>query len=368
MKLPTPSTRSAIYAALEASADRTPRPHLGASQIGKSCERALWYQFRWSTEEAHSGRMLRLFRRGQLEEAQLIADLRAAGVEVVEFNEHGEQFKVSAHGGHFGGSMDGVACKVPECSNPAKWHVLEFKTANAKSYAKLEKEGVEKAQPAHYAQMQMYMHLSGTTNENRLQRALYVCVCKNSDELYVERVKYSHAHAKALLERAERIIFTDEPPPRVSDDPSWYECKFCPHFAACHEKALPRVTCRSCAHSTVERDGVARWTCGLKGGDLSPAAQLKACGDHVYNPHLVTFAEAKDGSSAENWQEYLLPNGTRFRNGTACASVYGSEELRNLDVELIGDKRIDAIREAFGARVEALPTTDEMPFNDPVPF
>ena len=44
----------------------SPRPmtafaHLGASIIGKDCERALWYDFRWVTRWAFTGRMLRLF-------------------------------------------------------------------------------------------------------------------------------------------------------------------------------------------------------------------------------------------------------------------------------------------------------------------
>lgn len=45
---PTP-TRDAIFAGYEADREDGFRPHLGASQIGKSCERALWYDFRWTT-------------------------------------------------------------------------------------------------------------------------------------------------------------------------------------------------------------------------------------------------------------------------------------------------------------------------------
>ena len=43
------------------------REHLGASLIGKSCERALWYDFHWATRSRHEGRILRLFETGQRE-------------------------------------------------------------------------------------------------------------------------------------------------------------------------------------------------------------------------------------------------------------------------------------------------------------
>ncbi|HLT19976.1 MAG TPA: hypothetical protein VKZ96_11010, partial [Thermomicrobiales bacterium] len=80
---PTP-TLSAIYASYEARQGDGFRDHLGASLIGKSCTRALWYDFRWATPARHSGRILRLFETGQLEEARLVRDLRATGATVLE--------------------------------------------------------------------------------------------------------------------------------------------------------------------------------------------------------------------------------------------------------------------------------------------
>ena len=55
---PTP-TLTAIYADYEARQGDGFRDHLGASIIGKSCARALWYDFRWITPARHSGRLLR---------------------------------------------------------------------------------------------------------------------------------------------------------------------------------------------------------------------------------------------------------------------------------------------------------------------
>src|SRR5262249_30575055 len=119
--LPTP-TLSAIYAAYEAENREGFRDHLGASLIGKSCERALWYDFRWVTLPQFPGRILRLFETGHLEEARLVRNLRATGATVLEVDlETGRQWRVEAHGGHFGGSLDAVAIGLREA--PRTWHV-----------------------------------------------------------------------------------------------------------------------------------------------------------------------------------------------------------------------------------------------------
>jgi hypothetical protein len=137
---PTP-TLDAIYAAYVAEADDGFRDHLGASIIGKDCERALWYDFRWVSRRAFSGRMLRLFETGKREEDRLVRDLRRTGATVLDSDpETGRQWEVSALGGHFGGSLDAVAIGLLEA--PKTWHVVEFKTHSAKSFATLKKDGV----------------------------------------------------------------------------------------------------------------------------------------------------------------------------------------------------------------------------------
>ena len=158
---PTP-TLDAIYAAYVAKAGDGWRDHLGASIIGKECERALWYDFRWVTRRAFSGRILRLFETGMREEDRLVRDLRRTGATVLDSDpETGRQWQVTALGGHFGGSMDAVAIGLLEAPNT--WHVVEFKTHNRKSFAVLAREGVLSAKPQHAAQMQVYMHLAGIT-------------------------------------------------------------------------------------------------------------------------------------------------------------------------------------------------------------
>ena len=274
----TPSpTRDAIFASYEADRDDGFRPHLGASQIGKSCERALWYDFRWVTRSGFPGRILRLFESGQLEESRIVRNLRRIDATVLEVDpETGRQWRVEAHGGHFGGSLDGVALGLIEA--PKTWHVVEFKTHGLKSFRELVAKGVAEAKPQHQAQMQIYMHLTGLT------RAMYLAVCKDTDDLHVERVRADADAAERLLAKASRVIHAARPPSRISEDPAWFECRFCDHHDLCHGDAAAVVTCRSCLHATPVDGG---WTCARWNQTLGEQGQRAACARHLFIPDLV---------------------------------------------------------------------------------
>ena len=91
--------------------------------------------------------MLRLFETGRLEEERLVRNLRRIGVTVLDVDpETGRQWHVQAHGGHFGGSLDGVGLGILEA--PRTWHVLEFKTHNAKSFAELKRTASARRSPS----------------------------------------------------------------------------------------------------------------------------------------------------------------------------------------------------------------------------
>ena len=253
-KLPPPRSRTLaiIDERIEQNSQDWRRAHLGDSIIGDPCERLLWYAFRWFSSPDFQGRILRLFRRGQNEEATIVADLRMAGVTVSEGPTEGEQWRFSSLGGHFGGSMDAAILGLHEA--PKTWHVGEFKTHNKKSFDLLVKEGVQKSKPKHYAQMQSYMHKSGMT------RAVYIAVCKDDDRYHLERIRYDKYFAGELQEKAERVIFANEPPPRLSERPDYYLCKWCSHYQICHQdQTTEERNCRTCQFSTPLKDG--DWVC-----------------------------------------------------------------------------------------------------------
>ena len=301
----TSQTREAIFASYESESGDGFRSHLGASLIGKECERALWFDFRWVTRAKHPGRLLRLFETGQLEEARLVQNLRKTGATVLEVDpETGRQFNVKAHGGHFGGSLDGIAINLLEA--PKTWHVLEFKTHSTKSFTDLLSKKVRDSKPLHFAQMQIYMHMMG------IPRAMYLAVCKENDDVYVERVELDSVFAKGLVEKAQRIIFATTPPQRISNDPCWYQCRMCDHAPVCHanqvDSTSPEVNCRTCLAATPVEGG---WHCARHNKAINDADQRAACSHHLFIPSLVPGQQIDAG---EDWVEYEFASGNRWRD------------------------------------------------------
>ncbi len=322
-----------------------PRGHLGASMIGDRCSRKLFNSFRWVLAPNFSGRVLRLFERGQNEEAILVSNLRAIGVEVWECDPTtGGQFRMSEVGGHFAGSTDGICKGVPEA--PKTPHILEFKTVNKKGFDRLCKAGVETDQPRHFAQMQVYM------KGFKLTRALYLSVCKDDDRIYMERINYDAKKAKALIGKAENIITAPQPSDcaKVSERPDWYECKFCDYSEVCHQEKIPEVNCRTCAHSTPEIDrDKPTWTCAKHDKEITESEQRTGCDQHVFIPGFIP-GEMIGASEKDNSITYKLPDGREIVNCEQPGdNHYTSTELHVMDLKMANDPAATDIRNAFNA-------------------
>ena len=247
------------------------RAHLGASVIGKECGRAIWYGFRGFKASKFGGRMLRLFNRGHLEEARFIAALLTIGVKVYQQDEHGRQFRISAFGGHFAGSGDGVCVGIPDLP-PDTPCLLEFKTHSEKSFLKLVDEGVRTAKFEHYVQMQTYMRKMG------LAVALYGAVNKNNDEFHFEIVTLDTATADQFHDRAHTIIFMKQAPKKINESAGWFGCRYCDYLPICHLGAVPDKNCRTCKQSEPREDG--KWYCTRDSSNeiaLNREAQGKGC-------------------------------------------------------------------------------------------
>jgi hypothetical protein len=294
------------------SADRKFRNHLGGSQIGRECRREIWYDFRWAAHSDFSPRMLRLFSRGQREEARFVQILRSTGVIVQDHSQRlilhtkenryffqdwndpvskewldvsndenhlqiatlygvkPEQWRIKDIDGHFGGSLDGIAFSFPEMEEKARG-LLEFKTHNTKSFVNLGLQGVKIAKPEHYKQMQIYMH------KKELSFGLYGAVNKNDDDLYWEYVPYDKTTALASLEKARIIIYSKKPPDRISNSPAWFSCKYCSKKGVCHEGKPMVKNCRTCDKSTPVANGV--WSCS-HWNNIIPESFLRIGCDH----------------------------------------------------------------------------------------
>jgi hypothetical protein len=244
-----------------------PRNHLGASLIGRDCGRELWYSFRWAKNVVHSGRLLRLFNRGHLEEARFVALLRMIHCEVWQHKEDGKQFRVRGLDQHFGGSLDAVVRGVPDMPDVAM--LGEFKTHGEKSFEKLKEEGVRNTKYEHYVQMQVY------SGSNDLSHALYLAVNKNTDELYAEIVQFDAEQYRMFIDRALRIIYALEPPQKINPSPGWYKCKMCDFLQVCHFSETKAVNCRTCKFAQPVEEG--RWRCHHWNADLTDENQRDGC-------------------------------------------------------------------------------------------
>lgn len=313
------------------AAQEMPRPHLGCSILGHPCDRWLWLSFRFAIKHQFPGRVLRMFRRGRNEESIIIDDLRAIGIKVKSL---ASQMRVD-FGSHLSGSIDAILEGGVPGAMKAK-HIAEFKTHSTKSFADVVKQGVEKSKPEHFVQMQLYMAGTG------IERALYVAINKDDDTIYTERLAYDKTVADKYIARGHRIALADRMPEPISTDPSWYQCKWCPAYAMCHEaQPTKEVNCRTCAHSTAKADST--WHCARHDADNIPLEwQVQGCDSHVVHPDMVPW-KRKDGPN--EWTAIYVVDGKDVANGDPDAHIYSSKELlANPAMCALGDEDIERLR------------------------
>ena len=301
---PKPSTIAAIDAHYVKNSEDWESLGISVSIAGTECARALFYEFRWvSPPEPATGKRQRLFERGQDDEDKMLRDLRAIGVEV-----WGEQERARAVHGFVRGKLDGIAMGILEA--PKTIHVVECKSLNTKGFNAVKKDGVKKAKPLHHTQIQLYMHILG------YGRGFYYVKCADTQEYWSERVEYDATFCIRLLAHLDRIIFNDDPPSRISEDPEFFVCRLCKHRAICHLGAMPRVSCRTCIHFHPERDGDCHISCQSWSKPLGIEEQRSACPVHLFNPHLID-GEQIDCDEENEIIVYRMRDGRVWRDGAA---------------------------------------------------
>lgn len=300
---PPNGTRSAIFKAYESARSSYEPVGINVGDLGHECDRYLFYNFRRvSPPEVIEGRKLRIFDTGDIEEKRILDDLRAIGCTIAN-----EQARVKFVGGHVRGKIDAEAQGIPEA--PKTVHIVECKSSNEKGFKSLLKDGLQKGKPLHFGQCQMYMHGRGLT------RALYVCVCKDNDDIFVQRVEYDATYCLRLLARAERIIRADDPPSRISEKPTIPPCLWCRHRPVCHEGEWSRRNCRTCLHATaITTSTEACWDCALWQKPLTLDEQAAGCASHLFLPGLVPGEQV---DATDSTVTYKLANGETWVNGVA---------------------------------------------------
>lgn len=308
--------------AIEAVARPQGRPvRLSLADIGKPCERSIWYGFRWACHAPQ--RPPRWDRAGDIAmavKALLIKWLADSGVTIETLDSRtGAYHGVTALDGHFFSPIDGIATGVKEA--PKTPHLVVTAALNTQAYRRVVKVGVAEAQPEHVAKAQFAMHALGLT------RALYVCCDRNDGMVHAERIRYDAAHAMALMGKAERIKFAQRAPGRISDDPEHYQCRTCAARSACHGRDFAPRTCRTCLHSGCVQNG--EWYCVRHDRALGTDDQLAGCPSHLYLPTLVP-GEQIDADERAETVTYRLPDGSAWVDG-AERNQSSSELLQALE-------------------------------------
>ena len=312
INLPDP-TLMYMNRALEQQYVSEQRGYIGASSIGAACERRIWNQFHWVNAEKMTAKSLKAIADGHHSEELMASRLRLVdGISLQTHQESGEQF--GFEDGHIRGHLDGIIFGL---EHSPEQHVWEHKCVNVEKFEKLiklknkdESRALLEWDEIYFAQAQLYMHYF-----NIDWHYLTVCTPGSRDETACF-TPFNQDAANHYIERANRIVSADKPPPRISENAAWFQCKMCPFPENCHEGKTPTTNCRTCVHSTSTKDG--KWICELHNQTLSREVQKSGCKDHLYNPGLMPGTQTDAG---EGWIEYKLNDGNIIRNQNATVTT-----------------------------------------------
>ena len=213
-----------IDSAIEQSPPDAHRGYIGASSIGNKCLRSIYYGFVNTPTKPYSAKQQRTFEIGKRLEGMIIDYIELAGFRV-QRPEPG-QYGIPCNDDEielFSGNMDGLLYLTE-----SHVVVLEIKTAKASEYKKFVETGVKAWKPTYYAQLQSYMGMK------KLNRALIVVLCKDNSDWHCEWVEYDDIVYHELRAKAQMVIDSVEPPPKINQNPCWYECQMCKYKEICH--------------------------------------------------------------------------------------------------------------------------------------
>jgi len=260
------------YNAVEAKEIVLPhRPYLGMSGMGHECARYLWLTWRWAYLKKVTPKKLRIFERGDIEEARVVRDLNNAGMFCYRVDKQGnevpitgaigeEQEELVHFTGHSKGHPDGRVRFVPEA--PKTDHNLEIKTCANKYFTACVKNGVKEAFFNYYVQANLYMKYMG------LRRTLFCITNKDTEERHYERVKYDPLLADQYHERILQILVLEQAPQGISAQPDFWKCKWCDAREVCFGIVPHERNCRTCVKAAVHDNGI--WKCTAGGEYVIP--------------------------------------------------------------------------------------------------
>lgn len=227
-----------------------PRDYIGASSIGQECDASIAYSLRGFPDTEPEPRLQRIFQLGHALEDIVVADLKSAGVDVMDRDGlTGKQYTFEEWGGHVVCHTDGIIQDGDEL------YILEVKSMKATQWNKFKKHGVKKSHRYYYDQMLMMMGMSGA------RRAFFIAYNKDTSEYHAEVVELDELELNFISERIQRIVESGTGMKIAKDEEDW-RCRGCFKHGVCwNDEDVFEVNCATCAHSVPMEDG--GWWCEL---------------------------------------------------------------------------------------------------------
>jgi len=230
-------TLEAIDRAIEATQENRPQNgRLYMSQIGRPCDREIWYNVNDYPREPFTAKTLKMFECGNIAEELMAKRLRMLPhIELHTLAPDGKQFKFSDFDNRFSGRIDGAILGLIEA--PKTWHAWEHKSSEKMSdliKAKTQygiKKALEVWNYAYYTTAVLYMHYGEFTRH-------YMTVSTPGGRQYTSvRTEENQELAKSLIAKSRRILDAKEPPVRISEYRSHFVCKNCDFRKICWNNA-----------------------------------------------------------------------------------------------------------------------------------
>ena len=284
-------------------AHRPRRWYLGMS-AGGYCARKNYYGFRGVTPKPFTATTLKNFDSGHRAEPVMIERIRQVpDLQVISLDpDSGRQIEVSDFDGHFLGHLDFEILGLKQA--PKTWHVGECKETTEKKLAEFrrvkarvgEKNTLKEWNEPYYAQHQLYMRY------RRRKRGWLVVASAGVRDWDAVRTDFNRADADMYMERARQIIEEpDKIPDRISEDPSYFMCKYmCEFSAVCHEGDMPERNCRTCAFGKPYLNKA--WRCLKNDKNMTIKEQRVGCNDQRYMPALVSGSVIEVTDNAITYQ------------------------------------------------------------------
>jgi hypothetical protein len=234
------------------------RKRIGAGYIGVECARQLAFKYhKWEKEERPEreddddksvgpGELQRHAEAGHWAEKNIAEWLRLAGFNLLTHKRNDDGTPKLDYFGkpkQFGfmnakdpetgqyrmaGEVDGVIIEAPQklIPTPTIW---ESKKATDKKWKRFRNQGVKKADPKYYGQLQTTMAYM------EIENVLFTMLNLDNMRFYFELVPFDQATAQALTDRAVMVMLSQHPRelPRVTRDKADFRCRYCDYAAAC---------------------------------------------------------------------------------------------------------------------------------------